>query len=171
MPTGIYKREYNKIYTAERAMKISLSQKGKKLSKSHIENLKKSHLGHKHSEETRKKMSEAHKGIIFSPEHRKNLSSSQKGENNNFWKGGVYPENLKIRGLVEYKLWRESVFKRDNFTCQECKQVGGKLNADHIKPFSLYPELRFAIDNGRTLCVPCHKKTDTYGWKIKNYKI
>jgi len=91
------------------------------------------------------------------------------------WKGGVTSINKSIRSSLQYKLWRESVFKRDNFTCVWCgsKSGDGKtvaLNADHIKPFSLFPELRFAIDNGRTLCLDCHKKTDTYFYKINKQK-
>jgi len=89
------------------------------------------------------------------------------GENNYKWKGGVSTENHKIRHSVEYKLWRKSVFERDNYTCVWCGIKNCTFNADHINPFSLYPELRFAIDNGRTLCVPCHKTTDTYGGKLK----
>ena len=93
-------------------------------------------------------------------------SSNMRGKNNPGWKGGISSQNAIIRGSYEYKLWREAVFKRDNWTCIWCNARGGELNADHIKPFALYPELRFAIDNGRTLCVECHKTTNTYKIKI-----
>ncbi len=58
---------------------------------------------------------------------------------------------------ADYKKWRTSVFKRDEFKCQCCEQVGGELNAHHIKQFAFYPKLRFVIDNGITLCKECHK--------------
>ena len=63
-----------------------------------------------------------------------------------------------FRKSEEYKNWRMRVFERDNFKCQVCGKVGGELNAHHIKEFSEYPELRFEVDNGITLCVNCHKK-------------
>ena len=87
------------------------------------------------------------------------------GSDNVNWKGGVTPLNEKIRKSVEYKIWQFSVFTRDNFTCVVCHKRGGDLHADHIKMFAFHPELRFAIDNGRTLCVSCHRKTSTYGRK------
>lgn len=102
------------------------------------------------------------KGRKFSLEHLAKIS----GENANNWQGGKTSENQIIRHRKEYREWRTAVYKRDNYTCQECQQIGGKLNADHIKPFAHYPELRFELSNGRTLCVECHYKTDTFGHKI-----
>ena len=60
--------------------------------------------------------------------------------------------------------------ERDNYTCQICGTRGGDLEADHIKPFAYYPDIRFELSNGRTLCKPCHRKTDTYGEKAKKHR-
>ena len=84
------------------------------------------------------------------------------GEKSKWWKGGITPKNHLIRRSVQYRIWRKAVFERDDYTCKFCKKRGIKIHADHIKSFSLFPRLRFAIDNGRTLCIPCHKITDTY---------
>jgi len=83
------------------------------------------------------------------------------------WKGGITDNNVKFRNSIEYKAWRTAVYKRDNYTCVECGQHGGSLNADHIKEFAFYPELRLELSNGQTLCVKCHKQKGTY--KGKNY--
>lgn len=85
-------------------------------------------------------------------ETRKKLSEMKKGAKNNFWKGGISKENEKLRKSIEFRLWREAVFARDNWTCQKCEQKGGKLHPHHVQNFTDYPELRFALDNGITLC-------------------
>jgi hypothetical protein len=92
-----------------------------------------------------------------------------KGANCPSWKGGVSSENKRARFNSMGRMWRNSVFKRDNFTCQKCHKIGGKLNAHHIKSFSKYKELRYDLANGITLCEPCHKTTENYGnKKLKN---
>ena len=63
------------------------------------------------------------------------------------------------RQEARYKDWRTSVFERDKHTCQKCGKVGGYLHAHHIKEWEHYPELRYEISNGMTLCRrPCHKE-------------
>ncbi len=75
------------------------------------------------------------------------------------WRGGITGERKLAMGTARYRKWRKTVFERDNFTCQFCKKRGGFLEADHIKPWSVFLEGRFDPDNGRTLCRSCHKKT------------
>ena len=106
-----------------------------------------------------------------------------KGDRNPNFKDGRTSLQVSIRNLFEHKQWRKQVFKRDDFECQECNQIGGKLEAHHKIAFAkLLQEflqeynqfspiedketlVRLAmkwqpfwnIDNGVTLCEDCHK--------------
>lgn len=169
-----------RVFSNEWKRKIGLKSKGRKMTKEAIEKIRESkkNLTEENRKnisnaqkgklipiETRIKISNANKGKKRTDETRKKMRLAQLGEKSHLWKGGISDINNKIRTSLEYKLWRESVFNRDNYTCVWCQQKGGTLNADHIKSFAYYPELRFAIDNGRTLCFDCHKTTDNYAGK------
>lgn len=52
--------------------------------------------------------------------------------------------------------WRLAVFKRDGYKCQCCRNHG-KIHAHHLKSFTRFPELRYDIGNGVTLCEICHR--------------
>lgn len=91
------------------------------------------------------------------------------GENNPGYIDGRYPENRRQRNTMEYARWRQQVFERDAYTCRQCGIRGVRLHADHIKPFATHPRLRFELDNGRTLCVSCHRKTPTWGRRALAY--
>jgi len=132
MSLRIYK---HKKHSRETIEKIRLGNKGKH----------KYWLGKKRSEEDKKKMSLAHKG---------NKAYQWKGGNSKGYKTGYYSR--------EYKIWRISVFERDQFRCQVCGIVGKYLTAHHIKSFAKFPKLRLELDNGITLCEDCHKLTDNY---------
>jgi 5-methylcytosine-specific restriction endonuclease McrA len=84
-----------------------------------------------------------------------------RGENFWKWKGGTKSERDRQYHSEEYQNWRIGVFTRDGFKCVECGKIGGELNAHHIKARSLYPELVFDVNNGITLCLECHKKTES----------
>jgi len=111
----------------------------------------------------------------FTKEWRENLGKALKGklarEKNPSWKGGITSKNKLIRDSIETRLWREAVFARDNWTCQKCKIKGRYLMAHHIQNFVHFPELRFAIDNGITLCRDCHLKFHSkYGFRNNTEK-
>lgn len=75
------------------------------------------------------------------------------GENNVNYKG------LKVdqtgRASFEYKEWRKAVLKRDNFTCQSCGN-NKNLHVHHLTRYADCEELRVDLNNGITLCKPCH---------------
>jgi 5-methylcytosine-specific restriction endonuclease McrA len=135
------------------------------------------------------KLSEGHKEVLRNvwvnrKRTRKNRINSSLGARkrvaegkHNFYKGGLVLIKEQIRDCIQYKLWLEDVFERDNYTCQKCNQRGGCLEADHIiglaEMILLYniktldnalncPAI-WDIDNGRTLCKVCHKETYNYG--------
>lgn len=128
-----------------------------------------SHTGKVVSDEQRVKQSKALTGVKKKPEHIAKVRAAKLAFHDRV--GRKTDERKLIRHRIEYKTWRTSVFERDDYTCQECLVRGGELNADHIKPWSLYEELRFSVENGRTLCVDCHRKTETYGGKIHRLKV
>lgn len=146
------------IISKETCMKISKANMGHVVLLKTRLKISKANIGKKHSEETKKKISLSLAGKKRPIEVRRKISESSKGENGNNWRGGITPEHSIIRKSMDYRIWRKSVFARDNWTCVICKYKGKNINADHIKQFALFPELRFDINNGRTLCVPCHKK-------------
>lgn len=111
------------------------------------------------------------KGFVVPLERIEKLRAAWSGANHHNWKGGITPEVMRIRNSNAMKEWRKRVFERDKFTCQICFRVGGKLNADHIKPFAYFPDLRLLLENGRTLCLGCHKTTDTYLSKAKKFIV
>jgi len=135
--------------------------KGKKMSLEAIEKNRQEKLAHpirywlgKHlSVETKKKLSISHIG-------------KNKGKKHWNWQGGKTPRFHHSTSSPQYKKWRSDVFTRDNWTCQTCGikgcETGGYLVAHHIKSWAKYPELRFDVNNGITLCLECHKLTDNY---------
>ena len=81
---------------------------------------------------------------------------------------GIKPRTYHItdrdkHGSAKDRDWRSAIFLRDNYTCRKCGMQGGRLQAHHIKSWKTHPELRWDIGNGETLCLACHRKTDTYG--------
>lgn len=80
------------------------------------------------------------------------------------WRGGVTPRHIAFRRSRAYQLWRRAVLDRDK-ACVLCGATE-QLQADHIQPYSRYPEMGLDVANGRALCKPCHQQTDTYAGRM-----
>ena len=158
-----------------------------KMSESHKKNgTGKWMIGRKLPQPTLNKMSESQRlrykngfknpmlGRTLTREHREKIGASLRGKKY----GGNTELSLSIRMLVKYKDWRNNIFKRDNYICVQCGySKGGIIEADHIVALAelilknnlkdiedaMSCEELWNKDNGRTLCKPCHQKTENYG--------
>jgi hypothetical protein len=190
---------YGKHHTKESNEKNRLAHVGKptgrkgiKLSEEHINKLKLAKLGkhypknslakigRKQSAETIEKRVSKLRGIKRPQWVKDKLRlKARRGKDSYFWRGGVCKLSKRIRELPEMYIWKNEVFKRDDWTCQVCGLRGGKLEAHHIKRFvnilkenyiktleeALICSELWDTSNGITLCTDCHKLTDNYGNK------
>jgi len=119
-----------------------------------------------------KRASKLFKGKKLSPERCEKIRLANLGSKSHFWLGGLTEENRKLRNCAKTKNWRDFCFKRDNYTCQDCKTRGCKLCVHHIINWSDNAHLRWEINNGITLCWKCHytrhKKDDFWKRRLKN---
>jgi 5-methylcytosine-specific restriction endonuclease McrA len=134
--------------------------------------------------ETRARMSASRKGVPKPDGFGEKLSASLKGRaapwatgpNSPWWRGGATDTQKRIRASRQYRLWRKAVLERDKHQCIKCGATS-RLDVDHEVPFAVLlletnlcqsPSWLFDIDNGRTLCRDCHKKTPTWSRKTDN---
>ena len=142
--------------TEEHKTNISKGNKGRVHSEETKQKIRLKALGREVSQETKDKMSKTRKGRTVSDETRRKCSEARRGSKNYSWKGGVTNENDIVRRSLEYRMWRDTCFERDNYTCQKTKMVGGPLQVHHINNFADNKELRFDVDNGITLSEDQH---------------
>jgi len=103
------------------------------------------------------------KGIKLSEEHKEKIRQARIRYFDKI--GRKQHRTYKHIQTSQYYQWRQKVFLRDNYTCQHCNISGCRLHAHHIKNWKEYPAIRYRLDNGKTLCVDCHRQTSNYGNK------
>jgi len=155
----------------EQRHKLSLAKIGKKITVPR----KASMTGKHHTQETKDKMrlSSLGKkcpwniGIPHTEDAKVKMSLVQKER---FLNKKNHPRWIKDRALVKvyddrradslYKLWRMEVKKRDGYKCvlsdDNCR---GRLEAHHVLNWINYPELRYEVNNGVTVCYYHHPRS------------
>lgn len=166
-------KTYEEIYGKEKAQKILLKMSialsgernpcyGKPFTEEHKRKIvatRRKNNSYVVSEEARKKIGLAHKGKKVKESTKRKITLSRLGEKNPAWKGGISSWRDKIYRSQNYKDWRKGVFERDNYECVCCDSNRKYLQSHHIAEFAKYPEQRFDVRNGLTLCKPCHMIT------------
>lgn len=88
---------------------------------------------------------------------REKMSKVQSAERHWNWQDGKTDPIHRLRNTIKYQEWKLAVLERDNAICQHCG-TEKKLHCHHLKKFREYPELRYDVNNGITLCNSCHTR-------------
>ena len=145
----------------------------------------------KHTEEWKKKHSKRMTGErnpFYGKKHSEEFKDRQRqrglkriGAKSTRWQGGITALRKVIKQCFKYRQWRNDVFTRDNWTCQDCGKKAKRIEAHHLKEFAkilrdykvktiedAYDcEKLWDINNGRTLCLDCHELLHI---RLKNFK-
>lgn len=157
---GNYRKDktYEDLYGKEKALQLK-----SKLSSSHINNF---------TEELRQRLSKSHKGKKLSMQSRINASLARAPRKS--FEGFLSPIRQLIETSEKYKLFKQQILKRDNYTCLHCGQHGGSLEVHHIQRVADIIKLEnihkiediksdsflWEEENCRTYCIKCHCKID-----------
>lgn len=69
-----------------------------------------------------------------------------------------------------YKEWRKSIRERDGWLCKMANgDCLGKVVAHHILPWAKFPELRYEVNNGITLCTFHHPRKRDEEMRLSPY--
>lgn len=114
-------------------------------------------FGEEKSQEILKNMSSASKKVSQNPETKEKRAAVKRGifgEKTNRWiKDRSKLSKKQIRNDYAYQEWRKLVFVRDRFICQlKDEDCTKKIISHHILPWRDYPEKRYEVNNGITLC-------------------
>jgi hypothetical protein len=154
------------VHSAEHKRKIGLASKGNKyclgrrMTPENIELKRKQMIGKQYA-----------LGYKHTDDAKRRISLGLRGCKARSWKGGITPLMVSIRHCFKNRQWISDIFTRDNFICQDCLKRGGDMVAHHIKEFNkiileynitsieqaYQCEELWNINNGITLCIPCHK--------------
>ena len=140
--------------------------------------------GRRPTPEAKKNHHDAIMKFIQTPAYRQKQRLAHVGKKSANWRGGITPLRIIIRESKKYEHWRKSIYERDNYTCVLCKKYGGVMHVDHF-PITFSSILRiykistlleavacnklWDMNNGRVLCLDCHRNTETWGYTKRNY--
>jgi hypothetical protein len=81
-----------------------------------------------------------------------------------------FGDDKRDRRSSAYRDWRMNVWRRDNFKCKIANtDCSGRIEAHHILGWSSHPELRYAVNNGITLCQAHHPHKKEEEAKLSPY--